>query len=127
MSELMDYNFSVADEKNDTRNIEPWFLNAVKKLSNDNTSTKVLKIDAFVRARLGAYKSDPKEYERYKGKKGSEIYWKMMENVVDSLESRNFITRHVHPAYVLITDEGIAACNKEGRWHAKSYSISEAS
>ncbi len=121
----MEFDFSLADEKNDTRNIEPWFLNAVKKLSNDSTSTKVLKIDAFVRARLGAYKSNPKEYENYKGRKGSDVYWKMMENVVDSLEARNFITRHIHPAYILITRQGIDSCNQEGRWHAKHYSVSE--
>jgi hypothetical protein len=87
------FEFSVEDEKNDTRNIEPWFLNAVRKLSNDSTSTRVLKIDAFIRARLGAYQNNLKEYENYKGRKGNDVYWKMMENVVDSLEGRRFITR----------------------------------
>jgi hypothetical protein len=63
----MGFEFSVEDERNDTRNIEPWFLNVVRKLSNDNTSTKVSKIDAFIRARLGAYQSNPNEYENYRG------------------------------------------------------------
>jgi hypothetical protein len=117
----MGFEFSVEDEKNDTRNIEPWFLNVVRKLSNDNTSTKVSKIDAFIRARLGAYQSNPNEYENYRGRKGNEAYWKMMENVVDSLEGRRFITRHIHPAYILISQEGINVCSREGRWHARYY------
>ncbi|MFZ0740499.1 MAG: hypothetical protein WAM54_02795 [Nitrososphaeraceae archaeon] len=121
----MGFEFSVEDEKNDTRNIEPWFLNAVRKLSNDSASTRVLKIDAFIRARLGAYQNNSKEYENYKGRNGSDVYWKMMENVVDSLEGRSFITRYIHPAYILITQEGINACSREGRWHAKYYPTSD--
>ena len=89
----MGFEFSVEDEKNDTRNIEPWFLNAVRKLSNDSASTIVLKIDALISARLDAYQNNPKEYENYYGIIGSDVYWKMMENVVDSLEGRIFSTR----------------------------------
>jgi hypothetical protein len=36
----------------------------------------------------------------------------MMENVVDLLEGRRFITRHIHPAYILITQEGINVCSR---------------
>jgi hypothetical protein len=118
-------NVSVADDQGDTKIIEPWFLNAMNKLSNSNTSKKVLKIDAFMIARLGAFKSNKKEYEKYKGKKGSEVYWKLMENVVESLVKRRFIRRHVHPAYVLITNSGITMCNLEGEhgWHSKYYPL----
>src|SRR5712692_6985547 len=107
-------NVSVADDQHDTKIIEPWFLNAVNKLSNSKISKKVLKIDAFIIARLGAFKSDKKEYEKYKGRKGSQVYWRLMENVVESLVNRRFIRRHVHPAYVLITNAGITMCNLEG-------------
>jgi hypothetical protein len=51
---------------------------------------------------LGGFKADEKEYEKYKGKKGSEVYWRLMENVVQSLVDKGFIIRHFHPAYVLI-------------------------
>ena len=82
-------------------------------------------IDAFMSARLGAYQSNPNEYENYRGRKGNEAYWKMMENVVDSLEDRCFITRHIHPAYILITQEGINVCSREGRWYTKYYHTSD--
>jgi hypothetical protein len=39
-------NVSIADDERDTRTIEPWFLNAVNKLSNSSTSVKILKINA---------------------------------------------------------------------------------
>ena len=56
-------NVSIADDERDTRTIEPWFLNAVNKLSNSSTSVKILKINAFVKTPLGGFKADEKEYE----------------------------------------------------------------
>jgi hypothetical protein len=32
------------------------------------------KIDVFIRACLGAYQSNPNEYENYRGRKGNEAY-----------------------------------------------------
>jgi len=116
-------NVSIADDERDTRIIEPWFLNAVNRLSNSNIDVKVLKIDAFDKTPLRAFKADEEEYQRYIGRRGSEIYWRLIENVVEALENRGFITRHIHPAYVLITQDGINMCNREGEdsWHARYY------
>jgi hypothetical protein len=116
---------SVADDERDTRIIQPWFLNVVSKLSRSNTSRKVLKIDAFDSACLAAFKSDKNEYQKYKGRKGSQLYWILIEKIVDSLVRRRFIRRHYHPAYVLITTGGITMCNLEGDrgWHSGYYPI----
>ena len=77
-------NVSVADDEHDTRIIEPWFLNAVNKLSDGDMSIKVLKIDAFDKSPLRGFKGDETEYKRYVGRRGSEIYWRLIENVVES-------------------------------------------
>lgn len=116
-------NVSVADDEQDTRIIERWFLNAVNVLSGSKTSRKVLKIDAFVISHLGGFKSNRKEYQKYKGRKGSLVYWKLMEKVVDSLVRRRFIRRHPHPAYVLITNSGITMCNSEDGWHSRYFPV----
>jgi hypothetical protein len=50
----------------------------------------------FDKTPLGGFKGNEMEYERYRGRKGSEVYWRLIENIVESLENRGFIRRHIH-------------------------------
>lgn len=104
--------------------IEPWFLAAVYRRSGADRNKSVLKIDAFVVTPLQGFKGDQKEMEKYDGLKGSMVYWQMMELVVERLVRKGYLVRTTHPAYVQITDAGIAKCHEptgEGSWNIQYY------
>lgn len=42
----------------------------------------------FVVTPLGGFKGNKPEYRKYKGMKGSMVYWEMMETVVEGLVTR---------------------------------------
>jgi hypothetical protein len=110
----MEFYPSVDDDEKYTKIIEPWFLNALYKLSNSNTSVRVRKIDVFEnasKAHLGGFKGDKKQLENYIGKKGSQNYSDLIDKVVVSLVNKGFA---IH-----------AVANKaDGTgWDASDYSI----
>jgi hypothetical protein len=119
----MEYTPSVNDDKRYTKIIEPWFLNALNKMSRGETWLRIRKIDVFDKASLGGFK-EKEQYEKYVEKKGSDVYWRLVENVVNSLVSQNFIKRAQNKAEVMIRQEGIDMCNKEDGWHSSRYPIS---
>lgn len=125
---LMEFYPSVDDDEKYTRIIEPWFLNALNKLSDSRAWVIVRKVDVFdeaSKAHLGGFKGDKKQLENYIGKRGSDAYWCLVENVVDSLVNRNFIKRAENRAEVMIRKEGIDICNREDEigWHSSRYPI----
>ena len=64
----MDFYPSVDDPEKYTRIIEPWFLNALNKMSDSNTWMKVRKIDVFDKAskvHLIGFKGNKGELEKY--------------------------------------------------------------
>jgi len=124
----MEYYPSVDDDEKYTQIIEPWFLNALNKMSNSKTSVRVRKMDVFdkaSKAHLGGFRGDKKQFENYVGKRGSKVYSDLIDMVVDSLVDKGFVRRAVNPAEIMITQEGINMCNTKGEtgWHASDYSV----
>jgi hypothetical protein len=124
----MEFNPSVDGEEKYSQVIAPWFLNALNKMSGGKTSARVRKIDVFgtaSKAHLGAFKGDRKELENYLGKKGSQPYSDLIDPVVNHLINKGFVTRAVNQAEILITQQGIDMCNREGPagWHFKDYPV----
>ena len=72
---------------------------------------------------LGAFKGDKEELKKYLELKGSDEYSALINPVVNYLVGRNFIKLAVNPAEIMITQEGIDMCNREGPtgWHFKDY------
>jgi hypothetical protein len=64
----MEFYPSVDDPEKYTRIIEPWFLNSLNKMSDNNTWMKVKKIEVFDKAtkvNLVGYKGNKEELEKY--------------------------------------------------------------
>src|SRR5215204_3969663 len=113
----MEYYPSVDDDEKYTQIIEPWFLNALNKMSNSKTSVRVRKMDVFdkaSKAHLGGFRGDKKQFENYVGKKGSRDYSNLIDMVVDSLVDKGFVRRAVNPAEITITQEGVDMCSTGG-------------
>jgi hypothetical protein len=73
----MEFYPSVDDPEKYTRIIEPWFLNALNKMSDNNTWMKVKKIEVFVKAtkvNLVSFKGNKEELEKYSENKNSKDY-----------------------------------------------------
>lgn len=124
----MEFDPSVDDEEKYSKVIAPYFLNALNKMSGGTTSARVRKIDVFgtaSKAHLGAFKGDRKELENYLQLRGSDYYSALINPVENYLVNRNFVTRAVNPAEIMITQEGIDMCNREGPtgWHFKDYPV----
>ena len=113
----MDFYPSVDDPEKYTRIIGPWFLNALNKMSDSNTWMRVRKIDVFDKAskvHLAGFKGDKEELEKYLGKKDSKDYSDLIDMIVNSLVSRGFVKHANNPAEILVTQEGINMCFKNG-------------
>jgi len=124
----MEYYPSVDDDERYTQIIEPWFLNALNKMSNSKTSVRVRKMVVFdkaSKAHLGGFRGDKKQFENYIAKKGSRDYSNLIDMVVDSLVDKGFVKRAVNPAEITITQEGVDMCSMEGEtsWHASDYPV----
>jgi hypothetical protein len=122
----MEFYPSVDDPEKYTRIIEPWFLNALNKMSNTSTWMRVRKIDVFDRAskvHLAGFKGNEEELEKYLGKKDSKDYSDLIDMIVKSLVSRGFVKHADNPAEIMITQEGINKCYRMYRigWHANDY------
>jgi hypothetical protein len=122
----MEFYPSVDDPEKYTRIIEPWFLNALNKMSNTSTGMRVRKIDVFDKAskvHLVGFKGNKEELEKYLENKDSRDYLDLIDMIVNSLVSRGFVIHANNPAEIMITQEGIGMCNRMDRtgWHANDY------
>jgi hypothetical protein len=122
----MEFYPSVDDPEKYTRIIEPWFLNALNKMSNTSTGMRVRKIDVFDKAskvHLVGFKGNKEELEKYLENKDSRDYSDLIDMIVNSLVSRGFVIHANNPAEIMITQEGIGMCNRMDRtgWHANDY------
>jgi hypothetical protein len=122
----MEFYPSIDDPEKYTRIIEPWFLNALNKMSNTSTGMRVRKIDVFDKAskvHLVGFKGDKEQLEKYLGKKDSKDYSNLIDLIVNSLVSRGFVKHADNPAEIMITQEGIDMCYRMDRtgWHANDY------
>jgi hypothetical protein len=122
----MEFYPSVDDPEKYTRIIEPWFLNALNKMSNSSTGMRVRKIDVFDKAskvHLVGFKGHKEELEKYSENKDSKDYSDLIDMIVNSLVSRGFVKHADNPAEIMITQEGIDMCYRLGRtgWHANDY------
>jgi hypothetical protein len=122
----MEFYPSIDDPEKYTRIIEPWFLNALNKMSNTSTGMRVRKIDVFDKAskvHLVGFKGDKEQLEKYLGKKDSKDYSDLIDLIVNSLVSRGFVKHADNPAEIMITQEGIDMCYRMDRtgWHANDY------
>jgi hypothetical protein len=122
----MEFYPSIDDPEKYTRIIEPWFLNAMNKMSNTSTGMRVRKIDVFDKAskvHLVGFKGDKEQLEKYLGKKDSKDYLDLIDMIVNSLVSRGFVKHADNPAEIMITQEGIDMCYRMDRtgWHANDY------
>ncbi len=122
----MEFYPSVDDPEKYTRIIEPWFLNALNKMSDSNTWMRVRKIDVFDKAskvHLVGFKGNKEELEKYLENKDSKDYSDLIEMIVNSLVSRGFVKHANNPAEILVTQEGINMCYRMARtgWHANDY------
>ena len=102
----MEFYPSVDDPEKYTRIIEPWFLNALNKMSNTNTWMRVRKIDVFDKAskvHLVGFRDSKEELEKYLENKDSKDYSDLIEMIVNSLVSRGFVTYADNPAEIMIT------------------------
>ena len=109
----MEFYPSVDDPEKYTRIIEPWFLNALNKMSDSNTWMKVRKIDVFDKAskvHLVGFKGNKEELEKYSENKNSKDYSDLIDMIVNSLVSRGFVKHSNNPAEIMITQEGINMC-----------------
>ena len=122
----MEFYPSIDDPEKYTRIIEPWFLNALNKMSDSNTWMRVRKIDVFDKAskvHLVGFKGDKEQLEKYLGKKDSKDYSDLIDMIVNSLVSRSFVKHSDNPAEIMITQEGINMCYRMDRtgWNANDY------
>jgi hypothetical protein len=122
----MEFYPSIDDPEKYTRIIEPWFLNALNKMSNTSTGMRVRKIDVFDKAskvHLVGFKGDKEQLEKYLGKKDSKDYSDLIDLIVNSLVSRGFVKHADNLAEIMITQEGIDMCYRMDRtgWHANDY------
>jgi hypothetical protein len=122
----MEFYPSVDDPEKYTRIIEPWFLNALNKMSDSNTWMKVRKIDVFDKAskvHLVGFKGNKEELEKYLENKDSQDYSDLIDMIVNSLVSRGFVKHSDNPAKIMITQEGINMCYRMDKtgWHANDY------
>jgi hypothetical protein len=114
---LMEFNPSVDDDERYSQVIARWFLNALNKMSDGKTWKRFRKIDVFKKAsksHLGGFMGDRKELGNYLGKKGSNAYSDLIDPVVKFLVNKEFMKRAVNTAEIVITEEGVTMCNKEG-------------
>ena len=99
----MEFYLSVDDPEKYTMIIEPWFLNALNKMSDSNTWMRVRKIDVFDKAskvHLVGFKGNKEEFEKYLENKDSKDYSDLIEMIVNSLVSRGFAnTLTILPRY----------------------------
>jgi predicted house-cleaning noncanonical NTP pyrophosphatase (MazG superfamily) len=109
----MEFYLSVDDPEKYTRIIEPWFLNALNKMSDNNTWMKVKKIEVFDKAtkvNLVGFKGNKEELEEYSENKNSKDYSDLIDMIVKSLVSRGFVKLADNPDEIMITQEGINKC-----------------
>jgi hypothetical protein len=131
LTDLMEFDPSTDDEEKYSKVIAPYFLNALNKMSRSKTWERKRKMDVFgkaSKAHLGAFTGDEKELKKYLELKGSDEYSALINPVINYLVGRNFITlATVYPAEIMITQEGIDMCNREGPtgWHFNVYQIEE--
>jgi hypothetical protein len=114
----MEFYPSIDDPEKYTRIIEPWFLNALNKMSNTSTGMRVRKIDVFDKAskvHLVGFKGDKEQLEKYLGKKDSKDYSDLIDVIVNSLVSRGFVKHADNLAEIMITQEGIDMCYRMDR------------
>ena len=109
-----------------TRIIGPWFLNALNKMSDNNTWMKVKKIEVFEKAtkvNLVGYKGNKEELEKYSENKNSKDYSDLIYMIVNSLAKRGFVKHADNPDDIMITQEGINMCYRMDRtgWNANDY------
>jgi len=128
MTDLMGFDPSVDDEERYSEFIAPYFLNALNVLSGSKTWVRKRKMDVFGKAsqaHLGAFKGDKKQLENYLQLRGSNEHSALINPVVNYLVNKNFITRAVNPAEIMITQDGIDMCNNEdpNGWHYKRYPV----
>jgi hypothetical protein len=124
----MEFNPSVDDDERYSHVIAPWFLNALNKMSDGKTWKRFRKIDVFEKAsksHLGGFTGDRKELGNYLGKKGSNAYSDLIDPVVKFLVNKGFVKRAANTAEIMITEEGVTMCNKEGPagWYFQDYPI----
>jgi hypothetical protein len=124
----MEFNPSVDHDERYSHIIAPWFLNALNKMSDGKTWKRFKKIDVFdsaSKSHLGGFKGDKKEFENYLRKKGSSAYSGLIDPVVKFLVNKGFVKSAVNTAEIMITEEGVAVCNKEGPtgWYFRDYPI----
>jgi hypothetical protein len=122
----MEFYPSVDDPENYTRIIEPWFLNALNKMSDSNIWMKVRKIEVFdktTKVNLVGFKSNEGELEKYSENKNSRDYSDLIDMIVNSLANRGFVKHSDNPDEIMITQEGIDMCYRMDRtgWHANDY------
>ena len=122
----MEFYPSVDDPEKYTRIIEPWFLNALNRMSVSNTCMKVRKIDVFDKAskvHLVCFKGNKEELEKYSENKNSRDYSDLIDMIVNSLSNRGFVKHADNPDEIMITQEGINMCYRMDRtgWHANDY------
>jgi hypothetical protein len=91
----MEFNPSVDDDEKYSQVIAPWFLNALNRMSDGKTWKRFRKIDDLI---------DP---------------------VVKFLVNKGFVKRASNTAEIMITEEGVTICNKEGPtgWYFQDYPI----
>jgi hypothetical protein len=123
---LMEFYPSVDDPVKYIWIIQPWFLNALNKISDSNTWMKVRKIDVFDKAskvHLVGFKGNKEELEKYLENNDSRDYLDLIDMIVHSLVSRGFVKHTDNPDEIMITQEGIDMCYRLGRtgWHANDY------
>jgi hypothetical protein len=117
---------SVDDPEKYTRIIEPWFLNALNKMADNNTWMKVRKIDVFDKAskvHLVGFKGNREELEKYSENKNSRDYLDLIDMIVNSLANKGFVKHADNPGEIMITQEGINMCYRMDRtgWYANDY------
>ena len=122
----MEFYPSVDDHEKYTRIIEPWFLNALNRMSDSNTWMKVKKIEVFDKAskvHLIGFKGNKEELEKYSENMNSRDYSNLIDMIVNSLVSRGFVKHADNPDEIMITQGGINMCYKMDRtgWHANDY------
>jgi hypothetical protein len=123
---LMEFYPPVDDPEKYIRIIQPWFLNALNKISDSNTWMKVRKIEVFDKAskvHLVGFKGNKEELEKYLENNDSRDYLDLIDMIVNSLVSRGFVKHTDNPDEIMITQEGIDMCYRLGRtgWHANDY------
>ena len=126
--EYRDFNgvLSVDYPEKYTRIIEPWFLNALNKMSDSNTWVKVRKIDVFdktSKVHLIDFKGNKEELEKVPENKNSKYNSDLIDLIVNSLVSRGFVKHADNPVEIMISQQGIDMYYRMDRtgWHANDY------